>query len=62
MKYIRYLTTAIRFISMADKVQVLDTITKAVADRKLTVTELIDIAKKLCEAANIDLDTKGIKF
>ncbi|MFW9899906.1 MAG: hypothetical protein ACFFDY_01305 [Candidatus Thorarchaeota archaeon] len=62
MKYLKYLTIAIKFISMADKVQVLETIEKAIADRKLTINELIDISQRLCKAANIDLDTKGIKF
>lgn len=62
MKYIRYLSLAVKFISTADRVNVLDVITKAISDKKLTINELIDISKRLCESAGIDFDVTGIKF
>lgn len=62
MKYIAYLGIAIRFIAAADRAQVLPTIKAALKDHKLTGTEMIEIAVKICKAAGIDLDTTGIKL
>lgn len=62
MKYITYLGMAIKLISAADRVQLLPTIKEALKDHKLTGSEMIDIAKKICLAVGIDLDTTGIKI
>ena len=62
MKYIKYLSLAIRFVAIADREQVLETIISAIKDKKLSGNELIDIGRRLCKAANIDLDETGIKL
>jgi hypothetical protein len=60
LKYLQYLTIAIKFISAADRAEVLPTIKKALKDHKLSANEMIDISKRICQAAGIDLDTAGI--
>ena len=62
MKYIKDLSLAIRFVAIADREQVLETIISAIKDKKLSGNELIDIGRRLCKAANIDLDETGIKL
>lgn len=62
LKYFKYFRIAMKYIAMAEEHNLLQTIENATKDKKLTINELIEIGKKICEIAEIDIDTKGIKL